>query len=774
MKRLFTLLCLFVMPVIGGAYLFSQDKPEIVIQSGHTNAVNSVAISADGKYIVSGSWDNTVRLWDLATGKEIRRFEGHTSIVNSVAISADGKYIVSGSGDNTVRLWDMATGKEIRRFAGHTESVYSVVISADGKYIVSGSGDNTVRLWDRASGKETRRFEGHTGAVTSAAISADGLHIISGSLDNTVRLWGMAAGQEIRRFEGHTGWVSSVAISADGNYIVSGSWDKTVRLWDTATGKELRRFDGHTSGVNSVAISADGNYIVSGSLDNTVRLWDMATGNELRRFAGHTGWVRSVAISRDGRYIVSGSQDGEIKIWHAVKGNLLASLVVFKDGEWMAYTPANYYICSPNGEQYVTFRVGNKIYNAAKYPQYRNVGAVARAINPGSFSPVNTKIRPPVIIINFLQSEDKRLDAEDQIVAAPEIKIKAAIADDYYGINRVIIQLNGVAVVDKKVPGDNRFYIDETIALNAKENRVKIIAYNSENARGESREIKLTYKQDTLEELMSKGKNIYEILRSWFGKQRSWAVVIGIDKYKTENGFEKLEYAVNDAVKVRQYLVDELGFDKDKVIPLDNEKATKHNIEQKLGDFLPKEVDVNDRVVIYFSGHGAIRKGKNDESFGYLIPYDGTEKSLYSTCIEMSNLCKLSLMIPAKQVLIILDCCYSGMAGFTFKAGKELPKDIRGQVELFIKTEGRQLITAGASGEKVVMSEKWKNHSVFTYYLLEGLKGGADYDKNKLVTIYELKAYLDEKVSKEADQHPQLRYLSNSEGQFVFYKEGEY
>ena len=141
---------------------------------GHSDSVTSVAFSPDGKQVVSGSGDETVRLWDTATGALLQTLEGHTRSVTSVAFSPDGKQVVSGSDDGTVRLWDTATGAPLQTLEGHSEYVTSVAFSPDGKQVVSGSGDGTVRLWDTATGAPLQTLKGHTRSVSSVAFSPDG------------------------------------------------------------------------------------------------------------------------------------------------------------------------------------------------------------------------------------------------------------------------------------------------------------------------------------------------------------------------------------------------------------------------------------------------------------------------------------------------------------------------------------------------------------------------------------------------------------------------
>jgi WD40 repeat protein/serine/threonine protein kinase len=325
--------------------------PPVPLLIGHEAWVSSVAVTPDGQYVVSGSGDNKVRLWDLATGKEVRRFTGHESTVRTVAVTPDGQYVVSGSWDKTVRLWELATGKEVRWFTGHEDTVLSVAVTPDGQYVVSGSADETVRVWELATGQEVRRLTGHLRAVLSVAVTPDGQYVVSGSADETVRVWELATGQEVRRFTGHEDTVRSVAVTPDGQYVVSGSGDKTVRLWELATGKEVRRFTGHAWHVTSVAVTSDGKYVVSGSLDKTVRLWELATGKEVRRFTGHESTVWSVAVTPDGRHVVSGSGDKTVRLWELATGQEVRRFTGHEAPVYrVAVTPDGQYVVSGSSD----------------------------------------------------------------------------------------------------------------------------------------------------------------------------------------------------------------------------------------------------------------------------------------------------------------------------------------------------------------------------------------------------------------------------------------
>ncbi|WP_133512265.1 WD40 repeat domain-containing protein [Candidatus Thiosymbion oneisti] len=275
-----------------------------------------VAFAPDGRSVLSGSDDSTMKLWDLSSGQKIRTFSGPSGVF-AIALAPDGRRALSGGVDNTLRLWDLISGKEIRTFTGHSNAVHAIAFSPDGRSVLSGSWDNTLKLWDLNSGKKLRTFTGHSDVVYSVAFAPDGRRALSGSRDNTLKLWDLSSGKEIRTFSGHSGSVMSVAFAPDGRSVLSGGVDDTMRLWDLISGKEIRTFSGHSDAVFSVAFAPDGRSVLSGSGDGTLKLWDLSSGKEIRTLSGHSNGISSVAFAPDGRRAVSGDSDGYLILWGA-------------------------------------------------------------------------------------------------------------------------------------------------------------------------------------------------------------------------------------------------------------------------------------------------------------------------------------------------------------------------------------------------------------------------------------------------------------------------
>ncbi|MCX6560586.1 MAG: caspase family protein [Candidatus Aminicenantes bacterium] len=325
MKNSFPVLFgLLSLSVVG--FAAAAQPPQLVVQTGHAARVNSIAFSPDSRVIASGSDDLTIKLWDAATGKQLRSLAGHTDGVRSVAFSPDGKVVASGSGDITIKMWDAATGRQLRSLKAAT-SIDSVIFSPDGKRLAS-CGAQAVQLWDAATGAPLRSFGEPTDSIGSMAFSPDWKVIVSGdNYDSWVKLWDVATGKPLGTLEGYrNGAGSTVAFSPDGKVIASyNSVLKTIKLRDAATGKQLRLI---ASAVGSIVFSPDGKALAGGGfVDGTVKLWDAATGEPLRSMAGDASFVAlAVAYSPDGKVIAGGGEDGSIRLWDAATGRRRLSL----------------------------------------------------------------------------------------------------------------------------------------------------------------------------------------------------------------------------------------------------------------------------------------------------------------------------------------------------------------------------------------------------------------------------------------------------------------
>ena len=291
------------------------------------SAIRSVAFSPDGQTLASRISDGTIRLWDVNTGEQTQILLGHEYNVNSVAFSPDGQILASGSDDATIRFWDVNTGELKRTLTGHTDAVRSITFSPDGQVLASGSDDAMIRFWDANIGEPLKTLTGHKGWVLSVAFSPDGQTLASAGFSPSASVLDVNTGELLKTFT-HEGVGLSVAFSPDGQTLASGgggiiennsiSFDRGyLTLWDANTGELKRTLTGHTNAVRSITFSPDGQVLASGSFDETIRLWDANIGEPLKTLTGHKGDVLSVAFSPDGQTLASGGGwlGGSIRLW---------------------------------------------------------------------------------------------------------------------------------------------------------------------------------------------------------------------------------------------------------------------------------------------------------------------------------------------------------------------------------------------------------------------------------------------------------------------------
>jgi WD40 repeat protein len=330
--------------------------------TGHKEEVNAVACSPDGKLVASGGAEKriferelaiangekvaTVRLWSSASREEVRQFTAPTWSVRSVGFSPDGKWVIAGCYGDVISVWDVAMGREVRRFAGRAPSI---AVSPDGAMLAAGGAGEegtqprTIRLWELATGKEIRCLPTLQDDLTSLAFSPDGRMLVAGSHPNVICLWDVATGKERFPAQSHQGTVHSLAFLPDGS-LGTVSSDTTVRFWEASTGKEIRRWPGGQGALWYLAVSPDARLVATGGADRTVRVRESPTGKEWHRFADGIGWWQAACFSPDGQHLVTGDQKGTIRVRAVGTPEILRTV---REGERCLQTAP---VLSPDGK----------------------------------------------------------------------------------------------------------------------------------------------------------------------------------------------------------------------------------------------------------------------------------------------------------------------------------------------------------------------------------------------------------------------------------------
>ena len=286
-----------------------QVTDDVVRRQAGNDTIYTIALSPDGNRLASGSWDNDVALWDVASGRELARFDGGVGRLYSVAFSPDGRRLAYAGNDGSVHVRNAEDATELWQGKSHSGLVYSLQFSADGSLLASGSEDGSICLWDAGSGELQHHIEGHSVYVQAIAFSPDGTLLASGSRDCTLALWDPRTGREQGRIEVVTNGINSIAFSADGKQVLLSNVDGSVGLWGLASRALTLEMTGHRYPSWSAVFHP------VGSADKTVIFWDPQTGAERKRLEGHDKDVYSIAFSPDGGLLFSGSADGSIRVW---------------------------------------------------------------------------------------------------------------------------------------------------------------------------------------------------------------------------------------------------------------------------------------------------------------------------------------------------------------------------------------------------------------------------------------------------------------------------
>ena len=294
----------------------------------------ALAINRNGTYWAVSGKLGEVRVWEVKQeeGQRLHQvWQAHTNTVMALAFSPDGRTLATGSWDGSLKLWDMERGNLLWT-NWHTDSVNYVAFAPDGGLIASSGNDAVIRLWDAASGTPRQTLTGHVGPIFALAWSSDGGLLVSGGFDGVIRLWDRSvelSEHSVQMLSGHTNWVSGLAFAPDGQTLASASWDRTVKLWDVRREGSLgvrQTLTGHTDRVFRLAWSPDGRLLASCGPDRAIWLWDVEQSSYRMALHGHSAVVHDLAFTSEGRSLISGSEDGTLRAWDVENGQCVRTM----------------------------------------------------------------------------------------------------------------------------------------------------------------------------------------------------------------------------------------------------------------------------------------------------------------------------------------------------------------------------------------------------------------------------------------------------------------
>jgi len=405
--------------------------PTTVSQVSHERGVNAVAFSPDGELVATASDDNTARISQVSSGKEVIRIS-HESKVNAVAFSPDGELVATASNDNTARITQVSSGNEVIRI-NHEDGVNAVVFSPDGELVATASGDNTARITQVSSGKELARIS-HEGEVNAVTFSPNGELVATASWDYTARISQVSSGKELTRIS-HESNVTAVAFSPDGELVATASEDYTARISQVSSGKELARIS-HESNVTAVAFSPNGELVATTTSDNnTARIFQVSSGKELARIS-HEGWVGAVVFSPDGELVATASGDNTARIFQVSSGKELARISHESGVNAVAFSPDGELVATASFDNTaaVHWREPQSLVKEACQRLIRNLTASEWQAYIGELHEYRKTCPNHPIHPSFLE-EAKRLASQGQKKEALAIIRKAKILDPDIDLN---------------------------------------------------------------------------------------------------------------------------------------------------------------------------------------------------------------------------------------------------------------------------------------------------------------------------------------------------
>ncbi len=774
---IFLLLCTFVRAAAAQELYVQVVRETTLTQS----PISSLTFSPNGKYLAIGGMERVAWLWDVQSlqgGMLGKTLQGHLGAVLQVSFSPDGKLLASCGRGNQIFLWNGETGALLRIVKGDAPMYRAVTFSPDGKIVIGGGSDKAIRLWKVESGDEVDNFKEHDAEISSLSFSPDGIHLASGSYDKTVKVWNFSKGKDILTLKGSFDRINGVSYSPDGKLIVAAGADSVIHIWDAVTGAKLHGLKGYHGSITAISFHPNGQWLASIGTDNSIKIWDLVSKTVQKSIPDASGFPTSVAFSPDSTILAVGNSVGVLRLFKVSTrppdttppvitiltpkiqnpenlrryGTEFEISGLISDNEKVKELFVNGQSISlqePSAKEQSMVNAPSvkKFQAAAKLPKVGTNDVLLKALDEAG----NTAEQHLMITrLTKDQAVEIVFPKENYETDQPSVNLTFRVSWDFVSYS---IVLNTIELVQKKNTAtrkDTTGLYTETIPLVPGFNQVQLTV---KGVTGEQITKLLTLNRKSV----AAAATTTPVERKGVGPQR-WAVVVGISQY-SKPGIPSLSYCHKDAQEIYEFLKTPQGgaFEEDHMKLLLNQDATLENIRSALFEFLRQAID-KDFVVIYFSGHGAPEPGNPNNM--YLLTYDSDPKKLATTAFPMWDVnTALTRYINAKKVVILTDACHSGGVGEGLATkgleGAELNLINRYLADLGRSKDGTVVFTASQPGELSQELDKFQ-HGVFTYYLLEGLKGKADFNNDYVVTITELMDYVEDQVKRATlgNQHP--------------------
>lgn len=759
MKHIFVLFLMNILLLGIGAKAQEALKMEL---KGHIHAINALAFSPDGNYLVSASGNQNSPsrksqciVWDLNTGEKLLEIAQHPEEIRSLTFSPDGSQIITAGGyqaKQNFKIWDFGSGKEIATRIGHN-GINSIATNAKGKVMVTGGLDKFVKIWNLPKGEIMHALKGHTTFISEVALSQYGTYTASAAANlNTrqgeIKIWDTQTGrllQDLSRAAGaHMHGVNSIDFSPDERWLVSGSEEGSFKIWEVSTGKLYKDFSDPGNAIVRVRFSPDGKFVAVAGKNEPLKIWEISSGQCINTYQGHTAPIRTLAYSPDGKLVASAGEDRIIKVWRSLSNRQLAEVYVKMHMEdW--YQRGKF----EKSEDYEA-RLSNTDLKSAKVHQLLQEFSQKLAEDYFYPSTVQGKKRYTFQLQNALYDPDNevfRLDIENLATVLMQIPIKEARAFDaclgslaFYDCTFGMDEQDNLVLASAQIHCPNTdtsypylmqalpFEVPLSIQAVLDERTLNYLnAQNNGNTTAQASRIIST----------STSEVDFNLPKSRMRQPDAVAVVIGNALYqKTSN----VDFALNDARSMRNYLIQVMGYRPENIIYLENASYTdmklvfgsKENHKGKLFNMVKPD---RSEVFVYYSGHGA--PGLNNKA-AYFVPVECdpqyVELTGFPAEVFYDNLAKL----PARSVVVALDACFSGQNIYTNIS----PIVIRSKGALGLKSGA---LLASSAADQVSAWYPEKRHGLFTYFFLKAIHNqNADSNKDGLLTLAEIHAFLND------------------------------